>query len=82
MNRLVAILTTAVVLLMSGGSAVAQLKNLGTVVFPTSGSPWAQKYFLRGDATLHSFGWKQAIEQFHKAQGVDLLIGGDPQQAC
>ena len=46
MNRLIAILTTAVVLLMSGGSAIAQLKNVGTVVFPTSGSPEAQKYFL------------------------------------
>lgn len=71
MNRLIAILTTAVVLLMSGGSAVAQLKNIGTVVFPTSGSPEAQKYFMRGAAILHSFGWKQAIEQFHKAQELD-----------
>ena len=71
MNRLITILTTAVVLLMSGGSAVAQLKNVGTVVFPTSGSPEAQKYFLRGAAILHSFGWKQAIEQFHKAQELD-----------
>ena len=30
-----------------------------------------QQHFLRGVALLHSFGWRQAIEQFHAAQAID-----------
>ena len=44
---------------------------IGTIVFPTSGSPEAQKYFLRGVTILHSFGWKQAIAEFQRAQELD-----------
>jgi tetratricopeptide (TPR) repeat protein len=44
---------------------------IGTIVFPTSGSPGAQKYFLRGVTILHSFGWKQAIAEFQRAQELD-----------
>ena len=44
---------------------------IGTIVFPTSGSPEAQKYFLRGVTILHSFGWKQAIAEFQKSQELE-----------
>jgi tetratricopeptide (TPR) repeat protein len=46
----------------------AQFENVGTISFPTSGSPQAQSHFLRGVAILHSFGWKQAIAEFKLAQ--------------
>jgi tetratricopeptide (TPR) repeat protein len=48
--------------------AAAQLENVGQLTFPTSGSPEAQRHFLRGVAILHSFGWKQAIAEFQLAQ--------------
>ncbi|MGE3492160.1 MAG: hypothetical protein AB7N29_19315 [Vicinamibacterales bacterium] len=48
--------------------ASAQLQNVGNLSFPTSASPAAQQHFLRGVAILHSFGWKQAIEEFQLAQ--------------
>ena len=48
--------------------AAAQLENVGNLSFPTSGSPEAQRHFLRGVAILHSFGWKQAIAEFQAAQ--------------
>jgi tetratricopeptide (TPR) repeat protein len=48
--------------------ASAQLENVGQLTFPTSGSPEAQRHFLRGVAILHSFGWKQAIAEFQLAQ--------------
>ncbi len=48
--------------------AAAQLENVGQLSFPTSGSPEAQKHFLRAVAILHSFGWKQAIAEFKLAQ--------------
>ena len=46
----------------------AQFDNVGTISFPTSGSPQAQPHFLRAVAILHSFGWKQAIAEFKLAQ--------------
>ena len=52
-------------------SLQAQFQNVGSIDFPTSGSPEAQQKFLRGVAILHSFGWLQAIEQFHAAQQID-----------
>ncbi len=58
-------------LLLVAVSASAQFENVGLVEFPNSGSAEAQQYFLRGVAILHSFGWKQAIEQFQKAQELD-----------
>jgi hypothetical protein len=48
----------------------AQLENVGNLSFPTSGSPDAQRHFLRGVAILHSFGWKQAIGEFKLAQAA------------
>ena len=51
--------------------AKAQFDEVGSIDFPTSVTGEAQHYFLRGVAILHSFGWKQAIEQFHAAQAID-----------
>jgi tetratricopeptide (TPR) repeat protein len=48
--------------------AAAQLENVGSLSFPTSARPEAQRHFLRGVAILHSFGWKQAITEFQAAQ--------------
>jgi len=49
----------------------AQLENVGNISFPTSASPTAQRHFLRGVAILHSFGWKQAIDEFQLAQKAE-----------
>jgi tetratricopeptide (TPR) repeat protein len=49
----------------------AQFESVGTIDFPTSDSGEAQQHFLRGVAILHSFGWKQAIAEFHAAEAID-----------
>ena len=52
--------------------AAAQFAEVGSLDFPTSArSEEAQRHFLRGVAVLHSFGWKQAIEQFQAAQASE-----------
>ncbi len=51
--------------------AAAQFDEVGVIDFPTSATGEAQNHFLRGVAILHSFGWKQAREQFHAAQAID-----------
>ena len=61
----------ALVALTVGGPVNSQFENVGTIDFPTSATGEAQQHFLRGMAILHSFGWKQAIEQFHAAQAID-----------
>jgi tetratricopeptide (TPR) repeat protein len=40
----------------------AQVPQLGTVDFPTSGTPQAQEHFLRGVAALHSLRWGDAAQ--------------------
>jgi tetratricopeptide (TPR) repeat protein len=62
------LLVSAALVLALTGHASAQLENVGNLSFPTSGSPEAQRHFLRGAAILHSFGWKQAIAEFQLAQ--------------
>jgi tetratricopeptide (TPR) repeat protein len=62
------LLASALLALSLATPAFAQLENVGNLTFPTSGSPEAQRHFLRGAAILHSFGWKQAIEEFQLAQ--------------
>jgi hypothetical protein len=57
-----------VVVLALAAPSFAQLDNVGNISFPTSGSSEAQRHFLRGVAILHSFGWKQAIAEFKRAQ--------------
>ncbi len=61
----------ALLLVLSAGTARAQFDSVGSLEFPTSGAPEAQQHFLRGVAILHSFGWKQAIEEFQAAQRLD-----------
>jgi hypothetical protein len=61
-------LASAVLVAALVAPASAQLENVGTLSFPTSGSPAAQQHFLRAVAILHSFGWKQAIAEFKLAQ--------------
>ncbi len=45
--------------------------SIGSIDFRTSASGEAQEHFLRGVAILHSFGYKQAREEFQKAQELD-----------
>ena len=61
-------LACVVLSLALAAPSFAQLENVGNLSFPTSGSPEAQRHFLRGAAILHSFGWKQAIAEFKRAQ--------------
>jgi tetratricopeptide (TPR) repeat protein len=61
-------LACAVLALALVAPASAQFDSVGTLSFPTSGSPAAQQHFLRAVAILHSFGWKQAIAEFKLAQ--------------
>ncbi len=53
------------------GLLPAQTADLGRIDFPTSGSPEAQKRFLRGVLLLHSFEYNDAREEFQKAQKLD-----------
>ncbi len=61
----------ALAALAGADGARAQFQDVGSIDFPTSATGEAQERFLRGVAILHSFGWKQAREQFHAAQAVD-----------
>jgi tetratricopeptide (TPR) repeat protein len=49
----------------------AQPAKLGTIDFPTSGSPAAQPHFIRGVLFLHSFEYESAAEEFREAQHLD-----------
>ena len=70
MKRICPYLLTAV-LMLSAGSASAQFESVGSIEFVTSGSAEAQQHFLRGVAILHSFGFKQAREEFQAAQKIE-----------
>ncbi len=48
---------------------------LGTVDFPTSGSPEAQREFITGVLALHSFWYEEARDRFIAAQGLDPGFG-------
>ena len=71
MTRAAVIALIAGLLVMSAKPAQAQFENVGSFEFPTSASAEAQRHFLRGAAFLHSFGWIQAIGEFHAAQEID-----------
>jgi tetratricopeptide (TPR) repeat protein len=64
-------LLIALVLPAASAGAAAQSTHLGTVNFPTSGSPEAQKHFLRGVAALHSFWYEEALDEFQAATKID-----------
>jgi len=51
--------------------------NLGSVTFPTSGSPEAQRHFLRGVGAMHSFWYEEALDAFRAATAAqpDFLMG-------
>ncbi len=68
MNRFLA---TICFILLALPLSAAEMGDVGTIDFPTSGSAEAQEHFLLGVATLHSFGWKQARTAFQKAQEID-----------
>src|SRR5260370_4676638 len=51
--------------------ASAQGPELGTIQFPTSGSPAAQPSFLTGVKALHNFEFNEAREAFLSAQQLD-----------
>jgi tetratricopeptide (TPR) repeat protein len=57
--------------LLAFAANAAEMDDVGTITFPTSGSPEAQEHFLRGVAILHSFGWKQSRTEFQAAQKLD-----------
>ena len=64
-------LFAAALLAIGSAPVAAQFENVGSITFPTSATGEAQDHFLRGVAILHSFGWKQAREEFHAAQAID-----------
>ncbi|HEY8164189.1 MAG TPA: hypothetical protein VIF83_01425, partial [Gemmatimonadaceae bacterium] len=49
----------------------AQQSKLGTINFPTSGSPAAQPHFIRGVLYLHSFEYESAEAEFKEAERID-----------
>ena len=51
--------------------AFAQSNDLGVIDFPTSGSPEAQKYFIRGVLLMHSFEYRDAGAEFKKAREIE-----------
>ena len=53
----------------------AQTQGLGTIDFPTSGSPGAREVFLRGALLLHSFEYDDARVAFRQAQELDPDFG-------
>src|SRR5215467_7180824 len=63
-------------LLLCTTPALGQSK-LGKVDFPTSGSPEAQAYFLRGVAALHSFWFEEALDAFRESTRTepDFMMG-------
>ncbi len=54
-----------------GAGLGAQSGDLGRIDFATSGSPQAQKHFLRGALLLHSFEYDDAAEEFRAAQKIE-----------
>jgi uncharacterized protein (TIGR01244 family) len=53
------------------GFAQADIADLGSIDFPTSGSPAAQELFERGVLLLHSFEYEDARQAFQEAQKID-----------
>lgn len=65
-----ALAVVSIVTLMSG-APIAQQNDLGTIDFPTSGSPAAQPHFIKGVLLMHSFEYDDAREAFVEAQNAD-----------
>ena len=60
----------AAVLAFSFSTAIRS-QDLGTIDFPTSGSPAAQPLFIKGVLLMHSFEYDDAREAFVEAQKAD-----------
>src|SRR5687768_450805 len=56
-------------LLLAVAAPAAQ--ELGTITFPTSGAPAAQRAFIEGVKALHSFEFDAAADAFRRAQKAD-----------
>jgi len=56
---------------LSGSLLGQPAGELGRADFATSGSPEAQKHFLRGLLLLHSFEFGDAAEEFRAAQKIE-----------
>ena len=52
-------------------SAAVSGQELGSIDFPTSGSPAAQPLFIKGVLLMHSFEYEDAREAFVAAQQAD-----------
>jgi tetratricopeptide (TPR) repeat protein len=70
-KHILTLLGLVIVISGSARPAGAQDSKLGSVDFPTSGSPQAQTYFLRGLAALHSFWFEEAFDNFKQAADID-----------
>jgi hypothetical protein len=57
--------------IVAGAAAGQAPGDLGRIDFPTSGSPAAQRHFLRGALLLHSFEFDDAAEEFRQAQKIE-----------
>ncbi len=55
----------------AGPAPLTGQERLGTIDFPTSGSPAAQQHFLRGVLLLHSFEYESAAAAFRRAQETE-----------
>jgi hypothetical protein len=65
-------MTAALVLAaMAVCASPASGQALGTIDFPTSGSPGAQQPFIRGVLFMHSFEYPNALAEFQKAEKLD-----------
>src|SRR5262245_44587845 len=60
----------AMILVVSGFSRTTA-QELGSIDFPTSGSPAAQPLFIKGVLLMHSFEYDDAREAFVEAQKAD-----------
>jgi tetratricopeptide (TPR) repeat protein len=56
---------------LTSGFATIGAQELGSIDFPTSGSPAAQPLFLKGVLLMHSFEYDDAREAFVEAQKAD-----------
>ena len=64
-------LSLAAVLVVSSSSWIGTAQELGTIDFPTSGSPAAQPLFIKGVLLMHSFEYEDAREAFVEAQKAE-----------
>lgn len=64
-------MTGTVCALLLAAPLAAQAPRLGTIDFPTSGAPPAQRVFVTGVLYLHSFEYERAAQAFRRAQQLD-----------